>query len=74
METVKSKRKTTEQEKQVFKYLNSLRKSEVTNMFGAAPYIEGMFGTNRYESGKLLRTWMKSFNNEGNYDEIDCED
>ncbi len=66
-------RKTTEQEKKVFLYLNRLRERGSTNMYGAAPYIEGSFGISKEESRKLLITWMKAFNDEGNYDEIESE-
>jgi hypothetical protein len=33
-------RKTTQEEKEAMEFLNILRDSGVTNMFGAAPYIE----------------------------------
>ena len=45
----------------VFEYLVDLRDSGVTNMFGAATYIEVEFGTSRNTSHKLLSLWMNSF-------------
>ena len=63
-------RKTTEQEQEVLEYLNMLRDSGITNMFGATPYIEGEYGLNKKESRCLLSLWMKNFNDEGKYDEV----
>ena len=63
-------RKTTEQEKEVLEYLNILRDSGATNMFGATPYIEDEFDLNNKESRRLLSLWMKNFNNESKYDEV----
>lgn len=64
-------RKTTEQEKKVFSYLNKLRESGATNMFGAAPYVVSKFGVKPHEARSLLTTWMRVFNNAGNYEEIE---
>jgi hypothetical protein len=47
--------------KEYFGYLESLRDSGVTNMFGAAPYLETAFGLSRKEAREILTTWMKSF-------------
>jgi len=44
-----------------FDYLIQLRDSGVTNMFGAAPYLELEFGLSRSEAKKVLATWMSSF-------------
>jgi len=63
-------RKTTEQEQEVLEYLNMLRDSGVTNMFGATPYIEAEFGLDKKESRRLLSLWMYNFNDEGKYDEV----
>ena len=46
---------------EVFGFLNALRDSGVTNMFGAAPYIREEFGINRYEANRFLVQWMDSF-------------
>jgi len=34
---------------QYYNYLNDLRDSGVTNMFGASPYLQEEFGLSRYE-------------------------
>lgn len=63
-------RKTTEFEQEVFAYLNALRESGVTNMYGASPYIQSNFGLDRADSRKLLSLWMSNFSEEGNYQVI----
>ncbi len=63
-------RKTTEQEKEVMEYLNVLRNSGVTNMFGATPYIESEFGVTKNEARQMLTLWMGNFNEDGNYEEV----
>tara|TARA_R110000772_G_scaffold57747_1_gene130634 strand:- start:5514 stop:5699 length:186 start_codon:yes stop_codon:yes gene_type:complete len=47
--------------KEYFGYLKTLRNSGVTNMFGAAPYLETAFGLSRKEAREVLAIWMKSF-------------
>ena len=42
-------------------YLDDLRESGVTNMLGAAPYLEEMFGLARVEARQVLTYWMKTF-------------
>ena len=42
-------------------YLNKLRESGKTNMFGAAPYIMLEFGLNRQEAEQILKYWMETF-------------
>lgn len=44
-----------------YAYLDALRESGVTNMFGAAPYLQQEFGLDRYEARKVLLQWMDSF-------------
>ena len=64
-------RPTTELEKKVFIYLNRLRSSGETNMFGATSYILNRFPElNRDEASKLLGLWMDNFNEDEYYDEI----
>jgi hypothetical protein len=43
-------------------YLDVLRKSGVTNMFGAALYIEKEFSVTKKESRTILTHWMETFN------------
>ena len=64
-------RKTTEQERDVFLYLNALRESGLTNMYGASTYIINEFGASSKDARKLLILWMSNFSEEGNYDEIE---
>ena len=45
----------------MFTYLEGLRQSGATNMFGAAPYLEREFGLDRNEAKKVLVDWMKSY-------------
>jgi len=45
--------------KDVFAYLDVLRESGVTNMFGAGPYVQANFDLNRAEASVLLRAWMR---------------
>ena len=44
-----------------FQFLDTLRESGVTNMFGAAPYLQQQFGLDRGEARKVLLEWMESF-------------
>lgn len=61
-------RETTDIEREVLQYLNELRSSGITNMFGAASYIEAEFPElGRKESVRLLTLWMENFNEEGDY-------
>ena len=64
-------RKTTELEQEAMVFLNSLRESGVTNMFGAAPFVEDEFGIDRGEARRILQLWMRNFNEEGNYAEVE---
>ena len=41
-----------------FLFLNQLRESGVTNMFGAAPYIAEEFDISKPEARKVLSAWM----------------
>lgn len=42
-------------------YLDELRESGETNMFGAAPYLMDEFGITRQEARNILSEWMKTF-------------
>lgn len=42
-------------------FLDILRSSGVTNMFGAGPYIEQHFNVKRTEASLFLREWMRTF-------------
>ena len=45
-------------------YLEELRQSGETNMFGATPYLREEFGLGRREAINVLGSWMD------NYDEL----
>mgnify|MGYP003133032521 FL=1 len=42
-------------------YLEVLRQSGVTNMFGSAPYLREQFGLGRRESIKIVANWMDNY-------------
>lgn len=45
-------------------YLENLRRSGVTNMYGAGRYLESAFGLDRKEASKILADWMQNYNPE----------
>ena len=49
-------------------YLEELRRSGVTNMFGATPYLAEEFGLDKNEARKILGDWMMNYNPE-DYDQ-----
>ena len=48
-------------EEHVFEFLDDLRESGVTNMYGASPYIREAFDVTRYEANRLLTKWMETY-------------
>lgn len=56
-----SEQKYTEEETRVFEYLDALRESGATNMFGARPYVQEEFGFDQKKSSQLLSKWMETF-------------
>ena len=58
--------------KDMHTFLNDLRDSGVTNMFGAAPYLQDEFGLDKREARQVLANWMQSFSE--NLDEMDMND
>ena len=42
-------------------YLDRLRESGRTNMFGAGEYVQGRFGVSRAEAKEIVLHWMASF-------------
>ena len=52
-----------EQMQEYFEYLEELRDSGVTNMFGAAPYLQREFNLSSKEARDILLKWMASFSN-----------
>ena len=53
--------KTQATQAEVNAYLDMLRKSGVTNMFGARPYIVEAFDVTKSEASKFLSEWMRTF-------------
>lgn len=51
---------TDEQKQEYFEYLDELRDSGVTNMFGAAPYLQDEFGLEKADARTVLSAWMRS--------------
>ena len=43
-------------------YLENLRRSGVTNMYGAAPYLMKEFDLDSYVATLILGDWMKKYN------------
>ena len=55
-----------------FDYLDNLRKSGVTNMFGAVPYLQQEFPELSYDRAQavyILREWMASHSGNGGNEE-----
>ena len=48
-------------DKEYFSFLNDLRDSGKTNMFGATPYLQSAFDLEKREAREILTRWMKSF-------------
>ncbi len=48
-------------ETQIFNYLNDLRDSGASNMFGVGIYLQEEFGLGKREAREFLAKWMKQF-------------
>ena len=46
-------------------YLDDLRESGATNMFGAGEWLEDEFGLGKREARTVLGYWMKTFGERG---------
>lgn len=57
--------KITQKEKEIFDYLNDLRESGITNMFGAGPYVSREFGIDKHRARNIVSKWMDNFNEQG---------
>ena len=51
-----------------YKYLDGLRDSGVTNMFGARPYLEMEFGFDKHTASAILSDWMRTYNERHEHD------
>ena len=67
-------RETTREEQEVLEWLNELRQSGATNMFGAGSYVVDEFGVSKQQARKYVTLWMANFNLEGNYNRVICEE
>lgn len=47
-----------------YDFLDKLRKSGKTNMFGATPYLMRRFSLVEHEARPILSAWMKEFSEE----------
>lgn len=48
-------------EEKIIEYLDDLRESGVTNMFGAGPYLQRKFSMDEKEARNWLKQWMETF-------------
>tara|TARA_R110002153_G_scaffold189041_4_gene341895 strand:+ start:7192 stop:7410 length:219 start_codon:yes stop_codon:yes gene_type:complete len=54
----------TKQNLEAFQYLNHLRLTGITNMFGATPYIQQRFPSReltKHEARDILTSWMSNY-------------
>jgi hypothetical protein len=52
----------TTKKEEYFQFLNELRETGITNMFGAGPYLEDAYPElNRQEAKAVVVEWMQSF-------------
>lgn len=52
-----------------FKFLDELRESGDTNMFGAAQYLAPEFALDKKEARRILTAWMKTFDGKSSAEE-----
>lgn len=43
-------------------FLDELRESGISNMFGAAPFLAKTYGISKTEARRVLGYWMESYN------------
>ena len=51
---------TVIEKEEMFDYLENLRESGVTNMFGAAPYLKDAFDISMLDAKQILLEWMEN--------------
>lgn len=56
-----TKNQTSPTKEQVYNFLNILRLSGITNMYGASPYLQEVFGFTKYDANRYLNSWMDTF-------------
>ena len=57
-----------------YDFLDDLRDSGITNMFGAAPYLMEAFELNKSEAKRVLIDWIKQNKQMSNFDKIPFND
>ena len=62
--------KTLPSQDEVNIFLDVLRSSGSTNMFGAGPYVQEHFGVSRYQSRDFVKVWMQTFNERASKGEV----
>lgn len=60
---------------QYWLFLEDLRKSGITNMYGAAPYLAAEFKIPMHTARAILLDWMNNYDPENyrDYEAEDCE-
>ena len=53
---------------EAYTYLDNLRESGETNMFGAGSYVESEFGISKKEAKEFVLGWMKEYGKTWNGD------
>lgn len=43
-------------------FLENLRRSGITNMYGAGPYLQEVFGMSKNDARSVLADWMRNYN------------
>ena len=51
----------TEDMTMYYEFLDNLKESGYTNMFGAGPYLMDNFGITKYEANRILTSWMQTY-------------
>lgn len=51
-----------EDKKEIYEFLDDLRESGITNMFGASKYIVEVFNISKMQAQSALANWMNTFN------------
>ena len=59
-----NKHSIKEEHADYYQYLEKLRKSGITNMWGASPYLAKRYALSQEEAGQILAEWIQ------NYDEL----
>ena len=62
--------KTLPSQNEVNIFLDILRSSGATNMFGARPYIQEHFGVSKHQASDFLKEWMQTFNERASKGEV----